>query len=609
MDVLRGTVFLLSLTGYQVIVHKKWKILGWFVPLLTLCSISLFMYVGGLLGLLKETAGVVFIGGLLCFIYVGKEIWEKKLSFHVPTLSMVCVGAGSLFFLLLVRGQNVSHYDNFSHWALIVKFLLSANRYPAAADVLIPFKEYPPGTSVFLYYVCTFLGREEGVMLMGQTALILAGFSALFGIVRESRRFFLYSFLGMGCSMLSYLNLTIRINNLLVDFLLPVLTLASIVIAHRYCGSLRKQSLCVMVVLGFTAIVKDTGPVFAAIAFLYYSCTVLKKKDVPVVVRLMQCFGTGLGAGIPYLLWKYHCSRALEGLETKFSITAALTGYKTADIRLRHQIVRSFFETAADLSGRAAQVFLLCHVLVFAAVWYARVRLKKRWKLGKTLLLADAILALYYLGILGMYLYVMPEDEAVRLAGFERYACSIMVFFAGLLFLRATMDMEDSFAVPIDERGGYRAFSSPEAKRRYQYAVLISFIIGVNFLYSEGNGLSALQALYGESLPARVKKITGDRWYPDGKMDDKSYFVVASDRQSQVSDWSVWYVCRYFLFAANIVVTDRLDDKLAGEELWKYDYLVIVEEEAVLLTKDSPYYDSLRQPGMYNVELLLSEER
>ena len=70
-------------------------------------------------------------------------------------------------------------------------------------------------------------------MLLAQNSLLLACFLAVFGVVREKRRFLLYSFLGMGLSLLSYLNLTVRINNLLVDFLLSLLALSSMAYSRR----------------------------------------------------------------------------------------------------------------------------------------------------------------------------------------------------------------------------------------------------------------------------------------------------------------------------------------------------------------------------------------
>ena len=52
-----------------------------------------------------------------------------------------------------------------------------------------------------------------------------------------------------------------------------------------------------------------------------------------------------------------------------------------------------------------------------------------------------------------MYLYLMPEEEALRLAGFERYACSGMTLYAGILLFQAVADLEGSFTVDIDLRG------------------------------------------------------------------------------------------------------------------------------------------------------------
>lgn len=170
----------------------------------------------------------------------------------------VCVAAGMTAFAFLSLGLRLTHYDNFSHWALAVKYLLLAEELPGAETTLLPFRDYPPGSSLFVAYICRYMGHSQGQMLLAQNSLLLACFLAVFGVVRERRRFLLYSFLGMGLSLLSYLNLTVRINNLLVDFLLPLLALSSMAYSRREENNLR---LCAgqILLLGFTGIVKDTG--------------------------------------------------------------------------------------------------------------------------------------------------------------------------------------------------------------------------------------------------------------------------------------------------------------------------------------------------------------
>ena len=185
-----GLFFVMSMAGYLLLVWQKFKIRSWFVPLVTISGISLILYLGGLLGILGSVADGLLAGGVMCLAWQEIRLRRMPVSFWIPGISMICLILGSLIFLVIVADQNLIHYDNFSHWALIVKYLLSIGKYPGVSDALISFKDYPPGTAVWIYYVCRFLGHGEGVMLTAQTGMILSAFSAVFGIVRESRRFF-----------------------------------------------------------------------------------------------------------------------------------------------------------------------------------------------------------------------------------------------------------------------------------------------------------------------------------------------------------------------------------------------------------------------------------
>ena len=132
-------------------------------------------------------------------------------------------------------------------------------------------------------------------------------------------------------------------------------------------------------------------------------------------------------------------------------------------------------------------------------------------------------------------------------------------------------DLEGSFTVDIDLRGAYRAYASPASKRRYQYAVLGTFLLGINFLYSEYNGLIAIRDQYEESLPGRAEALAGDRWYEGGRTDPARYLIVASDEEGQVYSGEVRYVFRYFLWAEEVdVTTDLAAEEEAGKE---YDHV------------------------------------
>lgn len=611
-SVVRAAVFVLSAWGCGFAVHRVLKIHAYFTPVFTMAGISLIVYAGGLFGALRPAAYLVLAGGLAGSAYFFCLLFRKKTGIRMPGFFGVCFGAVTLAFTRLILHLKLLHYDNFSHWAVMVKYLLSANRFPGADTELVTFLDYPPGSSVFIYYVCLFLGRSQGVMLLAQTALIFACFLAVFGIVEERRRFLLYSFLSMGCAMLSYLNLTVRINNLLVDFLLPLLAMASAACSYRCRRQIWQASLLSGVILGYLGIVKNTGLIFAAFAFAPYLRNAFFRKPrgnregeegrpAPKGTRWAAALLTAAAAVLPYLLWQYHLGTALAGYEGKFSISAAggTSGSVTVDPDLYGVIAGRFVKEALDLSGRAAQVFLLCNLAAAGAALFARLYLKRRWGLLRTLLLGDVMTVGYYAGILCLYLFSMPEEEALRLAGFERYACSIMVLFAGLLFMRATVDMEHSFAVDIDEAGAYRAYSSPAAKRRYQYGVLFTFAVALNFIFSEYNGLAAVRREYGSSLPGKAEKIMGDRWYPDGTEDQRRYLVAVTDKGGQVTYGEAEYVSRYFLYAPHVDVTDYLDEETVRTAAGEYDFIVILEPEAVNDRAAEMYGGMFRTPGIY----------
>ena len=222
-------------------------------------------------------------------------------------------------------------------------------------------------------------------------------------------------------------------------------------------------------------------------------------------------------------------------------------------------------------------MFIVCISLAAGAILYARFHMKKRWRLRYILPTGIVMVVLYYVGMLYMYLYFMPAEEALRLAGFERYACSVMTLFAGVLIMGATVDMEGSFAVDIDERGAYRAYSSPGAKRRYQYAVLVTILIGVNFFYSEANGLRSIRADYEASLPGRVEQALGDRWYENGEIDERTYLVAASDENGQVSSGEVRYVCRYFLWTPNVDTVESVSEEELEKLSGGYDCVIVLD--------------------------------
>ncbi|WP_165980328.1 hypothetical protein [Paenibacillus amylolyticus] len=581
---------------------RKALSLRWeFTPVFVFSLIACFVFLSGLAGQLFTGSLVILIAGLLLyggmlFLRLSRGA-SLRMSFSIFQFSFL---AGTFVFLLLLFQNQLTHYDNFSHWAIVLKQMLSTDAFPTPDSNLIDFKNYPLGTSSFIYYVCRFMGHSQSVMLLAQGLLIFSCFYAMFGIVSEKKRFLLYAFLGLGLSTLSFFNLTIRITNLLVDFLLPIYALAILAVIYQYRNEIKKACIVVLPLAGLLTIIKSTGIIFAAIGLIFLVYTWLKHKQKFSWKTALAVVGTICGALIPYFGWSWRMATVFQGIDNKFDVaTSGIQAGKTPE-QMR-EILWTFLKASTDLTTRPVIGIVIFQLIAIAASVFAIVVLKKKWNLWKALIALDVVLLLYYAGILALYLFSMPLDEAIVLAGFERYASSIVVLFAGGLVLCAAIDLERSFHYRIGEVPDYQSFKTVETKGHYQKGIIGCMAVAATILLSEYNGIVSIAQSYDTTLPYKIHAVTGDRWYSGGQEDNNRYLFYASDRDQQVTNYYMQYVGKYFLYAPHVdgivlFYEDNMDNLLSG-----YDYLVVIETDLNAKWLLKKHYGIDMQEGIYKI--------
>lgn len=596
-----GVLLIFSFLGYMQFVRKALSLRWEFIPVFVFSSIACLVFLSGLAGQLFTGSLVILIAGLL--LYGGmlflrlRRGASLRMSFSIFQFSFL---AGTFVFLLVLFQNQLTHYDNFSHWAIVLKQMLSTDAFPTPDSNLIDFKNYPLGTSSFIYYVCRFMGHSQSVMLLAQGLLIFSCFYAMFGIVSEKKRFLLYAFLGLGLSTLSFFNLTIRITNLLVDFLLPIYALAILAVIYQYRNEIKKACIVVLPLAGVLTIIKSTGIIFAAIGLIFLVYTWLKHKQKFSWKTALSVVGTICGALIPYFGWSWRMATVFQGIDNKFDVaTSEIQAGKTPE-QMR-EILWTFLKASTDLTTRPVIGIVIFQLIAIAASVFAIVVLKKKWNLWKALIALDVVLLLYYAGILALYLFSMPLDEAIVLAGFERYASSIVVLFAGGLVLCAAIDLERSFHYRIGEVPDYQSFKTVETKGHYQKGIIGCMAVAATILLSEYNGIVSIAQSYDTTLPYKIHAVTGDRWYPGGQEDNNRYLFYASDRDQQVTNYYMQYVGKYFLYAPHVdgivlFYEDNMDNLLSG-----YDYLVVVETDLNAKWLLKKHYGIDMQEGIYKI--------
>ena len=567
----------------------------YFAPLFTISTITLIVYTAGLLKILFPISILLYALGIVLIIYfLLKKEWENYIQWI--SLSNLCFLVGSAIFLSFLLHANFIHYDNFSHWATVIKNTLKTNAFPTINSTIIDFKNYPLGTCSWIYYGCLFLGHAQSTMLFLQGLIIFSSFYCLFGIIEEKKRFLLYSFLAAGCSLLSIFNITIRINNLLVDFILPTMCLASIAIIYTYRNDLKKAWILIPI-LGLLTIIKSTGSLFVLIAIIYFMYISHKQRKIKYSLILFTSY-------LPILFWQHHMKMEFAGIKNKFDLASTSSVSKSTNEIIK--ICKLYIQTCFDISSRQTLGVLFFDVAVLGICILSYKIWHKKLKLIYTTICLNIMLILYYIGILAMYIFSMPLDEALYLAGFDRYASSIVVLFCGCIMLCATIDLEDSFTIKMGNHYDYKAFYSIKTKRYYQIAVIITLVICTITLISEYNGLIYNQNQYTQSLPYKVMKVTDDNWNLKNDIDHHKYLVYASDVDSQVTNYYLQYITRYMLFADHVDGICLFYEDNIVNLLNNYDYLIIVESdknEKHLLKK---YFNVDGKEAIYKVENLFS---
>ncbi|MFJ2046748.1 hypothetical protein ACIOBL_24325 [Paenibacillus taichungensis] len=596
-----GVLLIFSFMGYMQFVRKALSIRWEFIPVFVFSSIACIVFLSGLAGQLYIGSLVLLLVGLLLYggmVFLGMRRGAFfRISFSLFQFSFL---AGTFIFLLVLFQNQLTHYDNFSHWAIVLKQMLSTNAFPTPDSNLIDFKNYPLGTSSFIYYVCRFMGHDQSVMLLAQGLLIFSCFYAMFGIVSEKKRFLLYAFLGLGLSTLSFFNLTIRITNLLVDFLLPIYALSILAVIYQYRHDIKRACIIMLPLAGVLTVIKSTGIIFVAIGLIFLVYTWLKHKQKFSWKTALAVIGTIFGSLIPYFGWSWRMATVFQGVDNKFDVaTSGIQSGKTAE--QMHEILWLFLKSSTDITTRPVIGIVIFQLVAIAASVFAYVVLKKKWNLWKALIALDVVLLLYYAGILALYLFSMPMDEAIVLAGFERYASSIVVLFAGGLVLCAAIDLERSFHYRIGEVPDYQAFKTVETKGHYQKGIIGCMAIAATILLSEYNGIVSIAKTYDTTLPYKIHAVTGDRWYKGGQEDNNRYLFYASDRDQQVTNYYMQYVGKYFLYAPHVdgivlFYEDNMDNLLSG-----YDYLVVVETDRNAKWLLKKHYGIDMQEGIYKI--------
>ena len=427
MQPITTILWLFSFLGYAWFLVKKCKLPLPVVPIIEMCGLTLGVYVFSLLGGMLAGRWILIAVGIVLGIWMIIAHSREMLRWGVLFFIVACT-------LLYCRYHDslLLAYDDFSHWGMLVEHLLKYDALPDATAELIAFQSYPPASALWVYYVCSFLGGSEGIMLSAQAWLVLAGMLPIAALAGENNR--ASKLMGLVAPILVILSLFQGTASLMVDNLLASLAVGAFALALKSSDPQTHYEWTLAVLLTMLCLVKDSGLFFAAVVYVAFLFLMSHKKSVRKNwKRLIPPIAFPV---LGRLTWWVHLKLVFPA--------AGLTRHAMSVENMRRMgsdksyadlfsLCKSVFTRAASIENQVAQALVLM-IIICVIVVTARYINTRRLNVGREIwLIGGALIAYiaYLFALWAMYAFTLSLQTAEQLVAFERYNSTFALFIYG----------------------------------------------------------------------------------------------------------------------------------------------------------------------------------
>lgn len=431
-------LLMVSFAGYGMFLLFKFNINTSFIPALIVSTITVVLFIAGLLNILVFATYIIFFLGLIIFLTMLIKIYKSKLSLIQLWSPGILFFTFLVFiFVLLLHNSMLTYYDNFSHWGLIVKEMITKDTLPDDSTI-ITYRNYPPGTAIFIYYVVKIIGFSESMALIAQSLLTASFLTSLFAFSSWKRPLSLL--LPTIASFCALLVLPYSLNSLVVDNILGYVSIAAFTIVFYYRNNISFLSHLSTPLLSMIILTKDSGKIFFSFLVIWIIILLIKKlftnKNFSWKVLTQTLFFVVAVPLFINYLWGQYQKKAysIDYEENRFAITMDIFNIDRSQEFVQN-LLPQLLSSAFDLSSPVFLTMILINIWSFLALAFYLFFFKKLllFLLYNTIYL-NLVYILYICFLYILYLFIMPEVEAEYLAGFNRYHASIAIFFIGSMF-------------------------------------------------------------------------------------------------------------------------------------------------------------------------------
>lgn len=564
-SILKIVLFTFSFLGYILFINRKLKVRGEMAPLLFIGGVSILSLISGIFNMLIYTNILILLTGLVFFYTMLKDILrsntKKQLLQMLINPNLIIIAVIFIYFIIISSRLHIIHYDNFTHWALVVQDMLELNQLPNF-ESLITFRSYPLGSALFIYYCCFWLSSAENVMIIAQSIILVSSLCTLFAFVPKKRSGWIYRLLIISFILLCSV-FCMSFKELLVDTILATVGIGAISVIIYYYKDLKKISFLSAVLSTFLVMIKNSGIYFFVIntlVVLYRAYKGIKNQEFTKKQALKTI---AISIVLPFfimVIWKAHLPYAFGKNASMGFHNMSILRYGGQMLRLDidtlMKILKLFFSEIINIRGRILQSILVINI-VYGIYLLSTYFSNRKWNKSIIFswLISDVIYVAYLLGTLAMYIFSMPVNEALYLAGYDRYLSTIIMYLFGILVICLLKnDVQAS---------GRKVINSIVA------GVLIA-VFSLN-IYTSDTKLNILGIdAYDTSIKATMDKIKAQYdFYPE-----KTYAVCIVGEDTLDSGY-IRFMAKYTFRTNNITIVKQLKEE-TKEYLKTCDYVIIL---------------------------------
>lgn len=420
---------------------------------ITASCIVLIQFLFGIAGYLE--LGFLFSFGVCLTLWVFAFIkLLKKRNFNAVAYAFfskefwIFIVIYAEFNIFLV-GMQAHEWDEFSHWATVVKVMVQEECLSYHPKAHLTFGDYPPAMALFQYFlqkIYVFSGKGDFSEWRLYLAYIVLGFTFLLPLIKKIKK---QNFGAVFVVTLIFILLPLPFyenyyHSLYIDAFLGILLGAGLTMIvlerdkHSICYSIYIYSLCFML-----AMAKLSGMLFSFMIALTYICDLYKETKKLKRIKISGILFFIL-TGIPVIAWNYcikhfNVQPLLEGkidLKVLWKIfTGKDTTYRSEAFNVfklalfDNTMVEGAPRFSAGNLGFTINYFalLILFILFFFIICLLfRKRFQKMYQSAVFVMIAIAIVwILFYISLGVTYLFRFSEEEAMRLASYSRYTHTV----------------------------------------------------------------------------------------------------------------------------------------------------------------------------------------